>query len=360
MSNNEDYLDSLLNSVTKKLSEFDDDFEQKKESAESARAKKNLPPKTMKAIEAVRENQFLRDFEDELQEDFDEDDVDAFLADFEAELDGEAQAYVREQQQEEEETTEAYLEQVNEIVSQADEETELGSIPMDEDVSLGDLENFTFDSDMELPDEEMDQVQPEPPSQTEDDVDLSLDLFGEDMLAMDDEPVEEKQADAFAQEDLPAGMEDLESLFAEEDHHKVMSDAGEEESLLPENEELTDEGIMELLNGLSDEDEALADIGKMLEADENDIQLEDISADPENLSQAASLAAASKDEKPKKEKKNGFWSKLMNLLFGEDEDDEEDDDFEEDYDEDDEEEKDPDEAFFSHAGDNESGENTED
>ena len=177
MSNNEDYLDSLLNSVTKKLSEFDDDFEQKKESAESARAKKNLPPKTMKAIEAVRENQFLRDFEDELQEDFDEDDVDAFLADFEAELDGEAQAYVREQQQEEEETTEAYLEQVNEIVSQADEETELGSIPMDEDVSLGDLENFTFDSDMELPDEEMDQVQPEPPSQTEDDVNLSLDLI---------------------------------------------------------------------------------------------------------------------------------------------------------------------------------------
>ena len=41
-------------------------------------------------------------------------------------------------------------------------------------------------------------------------------------------------------------------------------------------------------------------------------------------------------------------------------DDEEDDDFEEDYDEDDEEEKDPDEAFFSHAGDSESGENTED
>ena len=66
MRNNEDYLDSLLNNVTKKLSEFDEDFEQKKQTSDAYMTKKNLPPKTMKALETVRENQFLREFEDEL------------------------------------------------------------------------------------------------------------------------------------------------------------------------------------------------------------------------------------------------------------------------------------------------------
>ena len=45
MGNNEDYLDSLLNNVTKKLSEYDEDFEQKKETADAYMTKRNLPPK---------------------------------------------------------------------------------------------------------------------------------------------------------------------------------------------------------------------------------------------------------------------------------------------------------------------------
>ena len=65
MRNNEDYLDNLLNNVTKKLSEFDEDFAQKKQTSDAYMTKKNLPPKTMTALETVRENQFLREFEDE-------------------------------------------------------------------------------------------------------------------------------------------------------------------------------------------------------------------------------------------------------------------------------------------------------
>ena len=91
MGNNEDYLDSLLNNVTKKLSEYDEDFEQKKETADAYMTKRNLPPKTMKALETVRENQFLREFEKELKQE----NVDDFLAAFEAELEDDALAYDR-------------------------------------------------------------------------------------------------------------------------------------------------------------------------------------------------------------------------------------------------------------------------
>ena len=49
--------------------------------------RKNLPPKTMKALESVRENQFLREFENEL--DRDNEDPDRFLEEFESELEEE-------------------------------------------------------------------------------------------------------------------------------------------------------------------------------------------------------------------------------------------------------------------------------
>lgn len=87
MSRNEDYLDNLLTSVTDTLNQFDDDFEQNRESLkQSYQTQNNLPPKTQSALDEVREDNFLKEFEEDLQNDGSDDD---FMRDFERELQGE-------------------------------------------------------------------------------------------------------------------------------------------------------------------------------------------------------------------------------------------------------------------------------
>ena len=70
MSRNEDYLDNLLTSVTDKLSEFDDDFEQNRESfTQSYQTQNDLPPRTQSALDEIRDDNFLREFEQDFQAD---------------------------------------------------------------------------------------------------------------------------------------------------------------------------------------------------------------------------------------------------------------------------------------------------
>lgn len=323
MRNNEDYLDSLLNNVTKKLSEFDEDFEQKKQTSDAYMTKKNLPPKTMKALETVRENQFLREFEDELKQD----DADSFLAEFEAELENEALEFEQTKEAQSVDDDDAYMDQIEHLVSESQSEPQADEIELMPDFDLkSDLagaENV-FPEDM-LSDEkafaDMSDIQPEelPEELTE--------LRMEEKQGEDIPMPESDMPDA-----PPEGMEALGSLFDDiesEPAEEVLPedfkpDEVDEETLLPEDEELDDEGIMNLLNGLS-EDEALSDIGKMLEADEQSISLEDLGAEPENLTHAADLAESSQAAKSaKKEKKRGFFAKLLDLMFGEDENDEDD------------------------------------
>ncbi|MBO5154619.1 MAG: hypothetical protein J6C00_09770 [Eubacterium sp.] len=323
MRNNEDYLDSLLNNVTKKLSEFDEDFEQKKQTSDAYMTKKNLPPKTMKALETVRENQFLREFEDELKQD----DADSFLEEFEAELENEALEFEQTKEAQSVDDDDAYMDQIEHLVSESQSEPQADEIELMPDFDLkSDLagaENV-FPEDM-LSDEkafaDMSDIQPEE--------------LPEELTEL---PMEEKQGEdiPMPESDMPdappEGMEALGSLFDDiesEPAEEVLPedfkpDEVDEETLLPEDEELDDEGIMNLLNGLS-EDEALSDIGKMLEADEQSISLEDLGAEPENLTHAADLAESSQAAKSaKKEKKRGFFAKLLDLMFGEDENDEDD------------------------------------
>ena len=87
MSRNEDYLDNLLNSVTTKLNEFDDDFQQNRESLrESYRTQNSLPERTQSALDEMRGDNFLRDYEEDLDLDAEDD----FIREFERELEGEA------------------------------------------------------------------------------------------------------------------------------------------------------------------------------------------------------------------------------------------------------------------------------
>lgn len=86
MSRSEDYLDNLLTSVTDKLDEFDDEFEQNRESLrESYQTQNDLPSKTQSALDEIREENFLREFEDEINKGKTDDD---FLSEFERELNG--------------------------------------------------------------------------------------------------------------------------------------------------------------------------------------------------------------------------------------------------------------------------------
>lgn len=323
MRNNEDYLDSLLNNVTKKLSEFDEDFEQKKQTSDAYMTKKNLPPKTMKALETVRENQFLREFEDELKQD----DADSFLAEFEAELENEALEFEQTKEAQSADDDDAYMDQIEHLVSESQSEPQADEIEW--------MPGFDLQSDLAGAENEFPEDMLSDEKAFADMSDIQLEELPEEFAEL---PMEEEQGEdiPMPESDMPdappEGMEALGSLFDDiesEPEEEVPLEDSEpdevvEETLLPEDEELDDEGIMNLLNGLS-EDETLSDIGKMLEADEQSISLEDLGAEPENLTHAADLAESSQAAKSaKKEKKRGFFAKLLNLMFGEDEDDEDD------------------------------------
>ena len=353
MRNNEDYLDSLLNNVTKKLSEFDEDFEQKKQAADPYMTKKNLPPKTMKALESVRENQFLREFEDEL----DREDADKFLEEFESELQDEAQEFEQTKAAQSADNDDAYMDQIEQLVSESQSEPQVEGDPLEEAVAaanegsqsddldlsaldMGDLPQTDDLSDL-MPDDlggltaddgqadDLGGLMPEDgqaddlgglPAGDEQADDLS------DLMSLDDANAEQPE-DTSDYGDLPEGMEALGDLFDNTDNQDIgdldlSGDAGEE-SLLPEDGDsgMSDDDIMKLLNG-GGEDEALSDIGKMLEADDQSISLEDLGSEPENLSHAADVVERSQAEKQpvQKKKKPGFFAKLMDLLFGEDDD----------------------------------------
>lgn len=304
LRNNEDYLDSLLNNVTKKLSEFDEDFEQKKQAADPYMTRKNLPPKTMKALESVRENQFLREFENEL--DRDNEDPDRFLEEFESELQDEAQEFEQTKEAQRADNDDTYMDQVEQLVSQSQKEPQIDHDPLD-----------SVEMQADGQEEESDHT-------------VNMDQLS-DLAPIDDAAGTEDTADHAGDDfdQLPEGMEALGDLFTDDGKDDSLGDLqlpddNQEETLLPEDGdgELSDDDIMKLLNGGGDEDEALSDIGKMLEADDQSISLEDLGAEPENLSHAADAVEQSQAQKQPKEKKkkNGFFAKLMDLLFGEDDD----------------------------------------
>lgn len=316
MRNNEDYLDSLLNNVTKKLSEFDEDFEQKKQMSDAYMTKKNLPPKTLKALETVRENQFLREFEKELSQE----DTDDFLSEFEAELENDALEFERTKEAQSTED-DAYMDEVDQLVSASQAEPQADDVDLlsDFDIQPDALDQADTLSEPGLSEDSFAGLSDEP----ETDVPDMPDAY--DHLTMEEEPQLSGLTDAV--DTPPEGMEALESILQDIESgmpgEPVPDSAADDERIIPEDEKMDDESIMQLLNGLSGEDETLSDIGKMLEADEQSISLEDLSAEPENLTHAADLAESSqavKAEKPKK-KRHGFFAKLMDLLFGEDEDD---------------------------------------
>ena len=196
MRNNEDYLDSLLNNVTKKLSEFDEDFEQKKQAADPYMTKKNLPPKTMKALESVRENQFLREFEDEL----DREDTDKFLEEFESELQDEEQEFEQTKAAQSADNDDAYMDQIEQLVSESQSEPQVEGDPLEEAVAAANEGPQTDDlGDLPVGDEQTDDLGGLPAGDEQAD-DLS------DLMSLDDANAEQPE-DTSDYGELPEGME---------------------------------------------------------------------------------------------------------------------------------------------------------
>lgn len=298
---NEDYLDSLLHNVTDKLNAMDEDFEQNKQMSDPYMSKKNLPPKTMKALEIVKENQFLREFERELTQD----DPEGFLASYEAELENEAQEFSRTKESQSLENADGYMDQIGDLVREAQPdamqpETLFASAPQPEESEMSDDTDFvdTISEPVELPE--------------------GMEQLGSLFENISTEP-ETSLGEAVGLDDPFAGMPPMDmdelGLLSEDDEERILPEDGEDA--------MSDEDIMKLL-GEESEDEALADIGKMLEADEQSISLSDLGSDPESMSYAADVVENQKQEQAAtpKQKKNGFLAKLLDLLFGEDEDDE--------------------------------------
>ncbi len=304
MSRSEDYLDNLLTSVTDTLNEFDNDFEQNRESLkESYQTQNDLPSKTQSALDEIREENFLREFEDEINRGKSDDD---FLSEFERELNGEEDADLY-------------------TAADGNEMTTPQDVNMDTadqlDADLEDL--FREDSEtIAMPDEPataaFDQ-EPQTVSLETPEPDMGEDVFSQ-MANEQDKSME-----------APKGMEGLEDIFGEfgdadsilqELENGITQPADDSSAAQQETQSSMGESLTEILN--ESDEEALSEIDKLLNTEEQDgnTQAMDAEADPLPMGpdfsfDESSLGEEDGGEKKKKERnKNGFFGKISRMLFG--------------------------------------------
>ena len=362
MSRSEDYLDNLLTSVTDRLNEFDDDFEQNRESfKESYQTQNDLPSKTQSALDEIREENFLREFEDELNKGRADED---FLAEFELELNGED---VQPAAQEEPE-----LDLLDELFSQMNEEKDDQTIEMPQpdqtdadpfadmrtmepDEAASSSDEHTLEPDF-LSDEDLTSMLKEP--EEEPAVPDLTSMLKEpeeepaipDFSGFDDEPAtaamdsgndeattalndEEPQTvamDTQEQEksmEAPKGMEGLEDIFGDilgDDADSLINELengtlSEDADRTQQNTEpILDDRLKDILDG-SDED-ALSEIDQLLDADSDSVTQEKedpLAMAPDFSYEESSLGDGETGEKKKREKnKNGLFGKISRMLFG--------------------------------------------
>lgn len=320
MSRNEDYLDNLLTSVTDKLNEFDDDFEQNRESfKESYQTQNDLPPKTQSALDEIREENFLREFEDEINKGRSDDD---FLSEFERELNGEGDTpYVSPQPDED-----LPLETVSmDDMSQMD--ADLEDFFKEDALDAGSGQDFGMENDFmqDSATVAMDDI-PETVAMDQDPVTVAMDTpqpdIGEDVFSQ----MAEEQDKTMA---APKGMEGLEDIFGDlGDADSILQELenggplpSEEDSTQQDTQPILDDRLTEILN--ESDEEALSEIDKLLDADGNDDVGQTLDAQEDPLSMGpdfsfgeSSLGEEEGQKKKKERNKNGLFGKISRLLFG--------------------------------------------
>lgn len=285
MSKSEDYLDDLLNSVSdanrrNNKKDIENLIQSMNEEAAKPREREKKPVE--KKHEDYSGTGFLREFEQELATGA----ADDFLQEFEMELDEEA-------------SNQADID-VNEDktsdVEEASESISSGTTDMATDESAA--------SDM------MEDVN--------DIMDAVRKKVGDSGEEEHPDTSETPEDDA-SEEEEPLGFFDtLDEDSAAEIPEASKTDSEEEEPLLSEDDDAIN--LMDMLSGDSD----LSDIGDLLKADENGEELEhseDEDSEVQDEFERLGSIEELKDLKEAKEKrkKQGFFSKIMSVLFGPDE-----------------------------------------
>ncbi|MDD6194019.1 MAG: hypothetical protein PUB19_03855 [Lachnospiraceae bacterium] len=298
MANSEDYLDGLLDSVktvrsdVKRAEEIAEESRKQREEQRNSRISPGddfmeasglhdyTPEPTLHTNlrRAFSEEDFLREFEEDLAAD--ETDVDAFIRDFEEEINREEMAFARENEP-------SFMDSIEDIVNQAKEQIEHGEIPMD------------------LPEEE-EILTPDSYETAEAD---EGEAFEDPMVLPDmtDDPVTE-ETEAPVEED-----DELPSLGEFEDE---LPDLEENGAMLDEDN--ADMDLMDLLSSDAD----LGDIGALLQADDEHVELEEAQEEFELQADAISpgenllddSTEETLEESEEEIKKPGFISKLLSLF----------------------------------------------
>lgn len=326
MSNTEDYLDGLLNSMEGKATQTEPEPEMVEEEADLT-ADISLDDSIGAALgeEASVHTHFMSE-EDEFLDAFEKeilsgDDNDEFIRQFEEELAREGMEGFSEESAMREEQ---FLNELGETQSDnfgMGDDIDMLSLPNDDE----DIMIDTIGEDFGMPmydmgnDEKPMEMGEEAPMEMADDPLMSMDE--EPLMNMGDEPLME-----MGEEPLMAMSEEpLMGMSAE------MSGTDEEAGLVND-----DQDLMDLLQSEGD----FSDIGDMLKADEDNVALSDDGMDgfgdfslDEMMQSVAEEEAAPEEDSKKRKKKDknqknngkeasGFIQKLSQVLFGDDEDEE--------------------------------------
>ena len=312
MSKSEDYLDDLLNSVSdanrrNNKKDIENLIQSMNEKAAKPREREKKPVE--KKHEDYSGTGFLREFEQELATGA----ADDFLQEFEMELDEEAsnQADIDVNEDQTSDVEEASA------ISQPEASNQMEEAEQSEET------NQLRDASEPVSSEGTDMATDgSAPSDMMGDVDDIMDAVRKKVGDSGEEEhmdTSETPEDDASEEEEPLGFFDtLDEDSAAEIPEASKTDSEEEEPLLSEDDDAIN--LMDMLSGDSD----LSDIGDLLKADENGEELEhseDEDSEVQDEFERLGSIEELKDLKEAKEKrkKQGFFSKIMSVLFGPDE-----------------------------------------
>lgn len=312
MSKSEDYLDDLLNSVSdanrrNNKKDIENLIQSMNEEAAKPREREKKPVE--KKHEDYSGTGFLREFEQELATGA----ADDFLQEFEMELDEEAsnQADIDVNEDQTSDVEEASA------ISQPEASNQMEEAEQSEET------NQLRDASEPISSEGTDMATDgSAPSDMMEDVDDIMDAVRKKVGDSGEEEhmdTSKTPEDDASEEEEPLGFFDtLDEDSAAEIPESSKTESEEEEPLLSEDDDAIN--LMDMLSGDAD----LSDIGDLLKADENGEELEHSEDEDSEVQDEFERLGSIEELKDLKEakakrKKQGFFSKIMSVLFGPDE-----------------------------------------
>lgn len=312
MSKSEDYLDDLLNSVSdanrrNNKKDIENLIQSMNEEAAKPREREKKPVE--KKHEDYSGTGFLREFEQELATGA----ADDFLQEFEMELDEEAsnQADIDVNEDQTSDVEEASA------ISQSEASNQMEEAEQSEET------NQLRDASEPISSEGTDMATDgSAPSDMMEDVDDIMDAVRKKVGDSGEEEhmdTSKTPEDDASEEEEPLGFFDtLDEDSAAEIPEASKTESEEEEPLLSEDDDAIN--LMDMLSGDAD----LSDIGDLLKADENGEELEHSEDEDSEVQDEFERLGSIEELKDLKEakakrKKQGFFSKIMSVLFGPDE-----------------------------------------